>query len=138
MALTDERIGDTDVESTDNSGTTMRVRKRNGDLEAVDVNKIVRAVERCADGLPGVDPMRVATRTISGLCDGATTEELDELSIRTSAAFIVEEPNYSRLAARLLATVVDKEVRNQDIHSFSQSVAMGVEQGLIGTEVPSS
>jgi len=135
MALTDERIGDTDVESTENTSTTMRVRKRNGDLEAVDVNKIVRAVERCADGLPGVDPMRVATRTISGLCDGATTEELDELSIRTSAAFIVEEPNYSRLAARLLATVVDKEVRNQDIHSFSQSVAMGVEQGLIGTEV---
>ena len=135
MALTDERIGDTDVESTENTSSTMRVRKRNGDLEAVDVNKIVRAVERCADGLPGVDPMRVATRTISGLCDGATTEELDELSIRTSAAFIVEEPNYSRLAARLLATVVDKEVRNQDIHSFSQSVAMGVEQGLIGTEV---
>ena len=26
----------------------MRVRKRNGDLEPVDVNKIVRAVERCA------------------------------------------------------------------------------------------
>ena len=135
MALTEERIGDTDVESNENTSTTMRVQKRNGDLEAVDVNKIVRAVERCADGLAGVDPMRVATRTISGLCDGATTEELDELSIRTSAAFIVEEPNYSRLAARLLATVVDKEVRNQDIHSFSQSVAMGVEQGLIGTEV---
>ena len=135
MALTEERIGDTNVESTENDNTTMRVRKRNGDLEAVDVNKIVRAVQRCADGLPGVDPMRVATRTISGLCDGATTEELDELSIRTSAAFIVEEPNYSRLAARLLATVVDKEVRNQDIHSFSQSVAMGVEQGLIGPEV---
>ena len=113
----------------------MRVRKRNGDLEPVDVNKIVRAVERCAAGLPGVDPMRVATRTISGLCDGATTEELDELSIRTSAAFIVEEPNYSRLAARLLSTVIDKEVRNQDIHSFSQSVAVGVDQGLIGAEV---
>jgi ribonucleoside-diphosphate reductase alpha chain len=135
MALTEERIGDTDVESNENTSTTMRVQKRNGDLEAVDVNKIVRAVERCADGLAGVDPMRVATRTISGLCDGATTEELDELSIRTSAAFIVEEPNYSRLAARLLATVVDKEVRNQDIHSFSQSVAMGVDQGLIGPEV---
>ncbi|SVD19031.1 uncharacterized protein METZ01_LOCUS371885, partial [marine metagenome] len=45
----------------------MRVRKRNGDLEPVDVNKIVRAVERCAVDLAGVDPMRVATRTISGL-----------------------------------------------------------------------
>ena len=133
MALTEDRVGGTDLDTS--GSTTMRVRKRNGDLEPVDVNKIVRAVERCADGLGGVDPMRVATRTISGLCDGATTEELDELSIRTSAAFIVEEPNYSRLAARLLATVIDKEVRNQDIHSFSQSVAMGLDQGLIGPEV---
>ena len=133
MTITEDRIGGPGTEST--GATAMRVRKRNGDLEPVDVNKIVRAVERCAAGLPGVDPMRVATRTISGLCDGATTEELDELSIRTSAAFIVEEPNYSRLAARLLSTVIDKEVRNQDIHSFSQSVAVGVDQGLIGAEV---
>ncbi|SVA68061.1 uncharacterized protein METZ01_LOCUS120915, partial [marine metagenome] len=71
MALTEERVEDANVETTGTS-TTMRVRKRNGDLEPVDVNKIVRAVERCASGLPGVDPMRVATRTISGLCDGAT------------------------------------------------------------------
>ena len=133
MTITEDRIGGPDTEST--GATAMRVRKRNGDLEPVDVNKIVRAVERCAAGLPGGDPMRVATRTISGLCDGATTEELDELSIRTSAAFIVEEPNYSRLAALLLSTVIDKEVRNQDIHSFSQSVAVGVDQGLIAAEV---
>ena len=133
MTITEDRIGGPDTEST--GARARRVRKRNGELEPVDVNKLVRAVERCAAGLPGVDPMRVATRTISGLCDGATTEELDELSIRTSAAFIVEEPNYSRLAARLLSTVIDKEVRNQDIHSFSQSVAVGVDQGLIGAEV---
>src|SRR4051812_31180516 len=99
----------------------MRVRKRNGDFEAVDVNKIVRAVARCANGLEGVDTLRVATRTISGLCDGATTEELDELSIRTAAALIVDEPNYSKLAARLLATYIDKEVQSADVHSFSQS-----------------
>ena len=78
--------------------------------------------------------MRVATRTISGLVEGATTEELDNLSIRTAAAFIAEEPNYSRLAARLLATVIDKEVQNQDIYSFSQSVALGQAQGIIGDE----
>jgi ribonucleoside-diphosphate reductase alpha chain len=114
------------------SGTGMRVRKRDGSHEPVDVNKIVKAVQRCAEGLDSVDPMRVATRTISGLVDGATTEDLDELSIRTAAGLISEEPNYSRLAARLLATVIDKEVQNQDIYSFSQSVALGREQGLIG------
>ena len=46
--------------------------------------------------------MRVATKTISGLYDGATTSELDELSIQTAAALIVEEPQYAELAARLL------------------------------------
>ena len=108
------------------------VRKRNGDLEPVDLNKIVRAIHRCAEGLSGVDPMKIATRTISGLCDGATTEELDALSIRTASTLMVEEPNYSRLAGRLLATVIDKEVRNQNIHSFSQSVLVGHELGIIG------
>ncbi len=83
----------------------MQVRKRNGDAEPVDVNKIVRAVDWCADGLDDVDPLRVATKTISGLYDGATTAELDRLSIQT-AAEMTEEPQYSRLAARLLSTGV--------------------------------
>lgn len=112
-------------------GSKMRVRKRNGSFEPVDVNKIVRAIERCGDGLDDVDPMRVATRTISGLYDGSTTQELDQLSIQTAAALIAEEPQYSRLAAQLLSTYVDKEVRNQDIQSFSQSVRTGFDQGLI-------
>ena len=110
--------------------TTMRVRKRNGSSEPVDVNKIVRAVNRCCVGLPDVDAMRVATKTISGLYDGATTRELDQLSIQTAASLIVEEPQYARLAARLLATYIDKEVRGQEIHAFSQSVATASRLGL--------
>src|SRR5436309_7661709 len=57
----------------------MQVRKRNGAWEPVDVNKIVRAVQRCCHGLSQVDPMRVASRTIGGLYDGATTRELDSI-----------------------------------------------------------
>ncbi len=112
----------------------MQVRKRNGDAESVDVNKIVRAVERWAADLTDIDPLRVATRTISGLYDGATTAELDRLSIQTAAEMISEEPQYSRLAARLLAGYVDKEVRGQGIASFSQSVLLGHAEGLIGDE----
>ncbi|MGI8535724.1 MAG: ribonucleoside-diphosphate reductase subunit alpha [Mycobacteriales bacterium] len=112
----------------------MQVRKRNGDGEDVDVNKIVRAIERWAGDLADVDPLRVATKTISGLYDGATTAELDRLSIQTAAEIIGEEPEYSRLAARLLAAYIDKEVRNQGIASFSQSVGMGHAEGLIGDE----
>jgi len=113
------------------AGTSMRVRKRSGAFEPVDVNKIVRAVGRCCGGLGGVDSMRVALKTISGLYDGATTRELDQLSIRTAAALIIEEPQYSRLAARLLSTFIDKEVRNREIHSLSQSIAAGQRMGVV-------
>jgi ribonucleoside-diphosphate reductase alpha chain len=110
--------------------TTMRVRKRNGSTEPVDVNKIVRAVSRCCPGLREVDAMRVATKTISGLYDGATTRELDLLSIQTAASLIFEEPQYSKLAARLLCAYIEKEVRGQEVHAFSQSVALARQVGL--------
>ncbi|MEQ1646161.1 MAG: ATP cone domain-containing protein, partial [Pyrinomonadaceae bacterium] len=113
----------------------MQVKKRNGALEPVDINKIVRAISRCTVTLPNVDVMRIATKTISGLYDGATTQELDKLSIQTAASLIFEEPEYSRVAARLLNQYVEKEVRNQEIHSFSQSIAFGVKEGLIGERV---
>ncbi|MBT6445432.1 MAG: ribonucleoside-diphosphate reductase subunit alpha [Acidimicrobiaceae bacterium] len=109
----------------------MRVRKRDGSFEPVDPMKIVTRIQRCADGLDGVDPMRVATRTISGLHDGATTIELDELAIRTAATNIIEEPNYSKLAGRLLATYIHEELRNENVKKFSQSIAAGRLVGLI-------
>jgi ribonucleoside-diphosphate reductase alpha chain len=121
--------------SEETTQTTMRVAKRNGTFEPVDINKIVRAISRCCYNLPSVDAMRIATKTISGLYDGATTKELDKLSIQTSASLIFEEPEYSRLAARLLNQYVEKEVRNQEIHSFSQSIAFGAREGLIAERV---
>lgn len=125
------KAGDNFALTPPSSAHAMTVTKRNGDRQAVDLNKIVYAVQRCCEGLHAVDPMRVATRTISGLYDGATTRELDELSIRTAALLIGEEPEYGRLAARLLANVIAKEVAGQEIHAFSQSVARGHEVGLI-------
>ncbi|TDC85635.1 ribonucleoside-diphosphate reductase subunit alpha [Micromonospora sp. KC606] len=112
----------------------MQVRKRNGDSEPVDVNKIVKAVERWVADLDEVDPLRVATKTISGLYDGATTAELDKLSIQTAAELIGEEPQYSKLAARLLSAYVDKEVRGQGVASFSQSIRYAHGLGLIGDD----
>lgn len=112
----------------------MHVRKRDGRLEPADINKIVKAVERHCAGLPGAEPLRVAQKTISGLQDGSTTAELDAISIRAAADLIAEDPDYSKLSARLLATYVAKEVEMQDIHSFSQSVAASAKHGLINEE----
>ena len=112
----------------------MQVRKRNGSLEPVDVNKIVRAVERCCHGLSHVDSIRVASKTIGGLFDGASTRELDAISIQTAASLIAEEPEYSRLAARLLLGTIAKEVAGQNIYSFSQSIEVGHREGVISKD----
>ena len=118
-----------------NMHTQMRVLKRNGDYEPVDLNKILVAIDRCCDDLDNVDTMRVATRTISGLYDGATTQELDDLSIQTAASFMAEEPEYSFLAARLLSNYIEKEVNNQNIWSFSQSIEKGYQEGIINEKL---
>ncbi len=135
MTMTQDRLTSVaDVPPAISAPTTMQVRKRNGNLEPVDVNKIVNAVAVAAEGLLGIDPLTVSTRTIAALADGATTRELDELSIRTAAGLIVEEPNYSKLAARMLATYIDKEVRNQNIPWFSEAIETGHRLGLIGDD----
>lgn len=109
----------------------MRVKKRDGSLEPVDVTKIVERVSRLCQGLSQVDPLRVATKAISGLYDGAATKELDNLCISTASLLIGEEPEYSRLAARLLSTYVDEEVRSQKIKTFADSISFGFQNGLL-------
>ncbi len=113
----------------------MKVRKRNGSTELVDLNKILRAVQRCASGLADVDSLRVATNTIGGIYDGTSTQELDQLSIHTAASLIADEPQYAKLAARLLHEFITKEVQNQGICAFSQSIERAAQLGIVNDRV---
>lgn len=130
MEVTKERAA---VEKTNKNPqeNLMRVRKRDGSLEPVDVTKIVKRVTECSEDLRDIDPHRVAIKAISGLYDGASTKELDNLSIQTAAMLIGEEPQYSLLASRLLGIYIKEEVKNLGVKSFSESVAYGVNKGLI-------
>ena len=112
----------------------MRVRKRDGTLQPVDVNKIVNVALACSGGLKEVDPMRVAAKVISGLYDGASTKELDQLCIQTAALLIGEEPQYSRLASRLLARFIGEEVTNQNIRNFCDSMTVAYQRGIVSEE----
>ncbi len=128
MEATKQNMTNETVKKTEN---LMRVRKRDGSLEPVDVTKIVKRVTECSEDLRDIDPHRVAIKAISGLYDGASTKELDNLSIQTAAMLIGEEPQYSLLASRLLSIYINEEVKNRGITSFSESVAYGHSKGLI-------
>ncbi len=103
----------------------MHVRKRNGRAGAGGCEQDRARGAAVAHGLTHVDAIRVASKTIGGLYDGATTRELDAISIDTAASLIAEEPQYSRLAARLLLATIVKEVSALNLHSFSQAIAYG-------------
>lgn len=111
----------------------MHVLKRNGNLEPVNLQKIVNSITKICTGID-IDLYSIAVKTVSGLYDGVPTRQLDELSIQAAVGFILDDPTYSKVAARLLANLISKEVVNQEIATFSQSIKYGYDNKRIGDE----
>src|SRR4051812_7900042 len=111
----------------------MQVVKRDGTREDVKIEKILHAVNRSCRGLDAVESLEVAKKTISGLHDGSTTEELDNLSISNAVMLMADEPNYSKVAARMLAENIRKEV-GRDL-AFRDYIKAATELGLVNSTV---
>src|SRR3954454_11520195 len=111
----------------------MKVIKRDGTQEDVKIEKILHAVNRACRGIEGVESLEVAKRTINGLHQGSTTQELDELSISNAVCLMAEEPSYSKVAARMLADSIRKEV-GRDL-AFRDYIQNATEQGLLSSTV---
>lgn len=111
----------------------MEVVKRDGTRETVRMEKILDAVNRACRGLTGVEPIEIAKRTIAGLHNNSTTEELDQLSISNAVMLMADEPNYSKVASRMLAEGIMKEVGRGQV--FSDYVELAHEQGLLSDHV---
>jgi ribonucleoside-diphosphate reductase alpha chain len=96
----------------------------------------VRAeVAAAAAGLPGVDPAAVSTPVLAGVWPGATEVDLRLRAIETAAALVVEEPGYSRLAARLLTVHIAREAATQGVHGFADAVRAGHAAGLLADDL---
>jgi ribonucleoside-diphosphate reductase alpha chain len=111
----------------------MQVIKRDGTREDVKIEKILHAVTRACRGISDVESIEIAKRTINGLHDGSTTEELDNLSIATAVMLMVDEPNYSKVAARMLSESVLKEVGRSV--AFRDYIKRAAELGVISDNV---
>lgn len=119
----------------DSAKAELYVTLRCGKKVAFERKKIDDALERCAEGLNHVDTKRISDKVISGLYEGAKTKEIDDLLMQNAAMLISDEPEYSKLAARLLHAYILEEVGQQGILSFSQSFASGAELGLLDTRI---
>ena len=88
-----------------------KVVKRNGNIESLDLDKMHLMVDAACKGLAGVSASQVEMTSGIQFYDGITTEEIQEILIKSASDLIdLEHPNYQFVAARLLLFSVRKQL----------------------------
>jgi len=121
----------------------INVIKRDGTKEPFDANKINTAILKACEGLPDQisKVVQVATELQLTLFDGITTEQLDEAVIQTVLQNVKDDPDYDKIAARLLLKTVYKqilgdyetaeELKKLHAREFPKFVKAAVKEGLL-------
>lgn len=121
----------------------INVIKRDGTKESFDANKINTAILKACEGLPDQisKVVQVATELQLTLFDGITTEQLDEAVIQTVLQNVKDDPDYDKIAARLLLKTVYKqilgdyetaeELKKLHAREFPKFVKAAVKEGLL-------
>ena len=90
----------------------LTITKRDGAKEPFNADKINKSIERACVGM--IDPIskvtQVATDTKVILYNGITTEELDLATINAAVQNIKDDPDYDKIATRLLLKTIYKYV----------------------------
>ena len=85
----------------------MRVQKRNGDYEDVSFDKILKRIKSLCTGPEFskklmIDPTIIAQKVCSEIYDEVKTTKLDELSSRSAISMYSKDPEYGKLASRIV------------------------------------
>ncbi|KAI8822019.1 ribonucleotide reductase [Fimicolochytrium jonesii] len=93
----------------------MFVFKRDGRPERVAFDKITARLQKLCYGLDMnfVDPVEVSQKVVTGVYQGVTTVELDNLAAETAAYLTTKHPDYAILAARIAVSNLHKETKKQ-------------------------
>ena len=115
-----------------------KVKKRNGSIEPLNLEKMHVMCEEACKGLAGVSASQVEIQSGIQFYDGISTAEIQEILIRSASDLIdLEYPNYQFVAARLLLYSVRKQVfqRLHDLPTVYSHVKNCIEKGVYDPEI---
>jgi len=94
------------------NGNGIKVRKRDGSLTPLNLDKIHKVVEEACEGLgSGVSASAVEMNSGLQFFDGIETKDIQEILVRSASDLIsLDSPNYQFVASRLLLYGVYKQV----------------------------
>ena len=115
-----------------------KVKKRNGTIEPLNLEKMHVMVEQACEGLAGVSASQVEIQSGIQFYDGISTAEIQEILIKSASDLIgLDNPNYQYVAARLLLFSVKKSLygRMHETPLLKDHVVKCVEKGIYDREI---
>lgn len=103
----------------------IKVKKRSGLIEKIDLDKMHLMVDEACKGISGVSPSQVEIQSGIQFYDGITTSEIQEILIRSASDLIdLDHPNYQFVAARLLLFAIRKQLygKMQELPHLNQHI----------------
>ena len=95
---------------------SINVKKRDGSIEPLNLDKVHKMVDEACNGLAGVSASHVEMNSGIQFEDGITTDQIQEILIRSASDLItLDNPNYQFVAARLLLFGLRKQVFNKNV-----------------------
>lgn len=129
------------------SSDILQVKKRNGKLEKLNINKINFCAERACQDIDDVSASEIVLDAHVQFYNKITTKEIDKALVMSARAKIQKEPNYSYVAARLLLGNIHKEVFGVSVDkdafdhqyrlSFIKNIKLLIKEGILSKELES-
>jgi len=115
-----------------------KVKKRDGRIEALDLEKMHLMVEEACAGLAGVSASQVEMKSGIQFYDGITTAEIQEILIRAASDLIdLDHPNYQFVSARLLLFALRKSLygKMKELPHLEQHIYTCVNREVYDSEI---
>ena len=116
----------------------IKVVKRAGHIEPLDLEKMHKMVELACDGLAGVSASQVEIQSGIQFYDGITTSEIQGILVKSASDLIdLDAPNYQYVAARLLLFGLRKNLygRIHEVPTLIDQINRGVEKGIYDSDI---
>ena len=116
----------------------IKVVKRDGRVESLDLDKMHVMVDLACEGLAGVSASQVEINSGIQFYDGISTSAIQEILIRSASDLIdLDHPNYQYVAARLLLFSVKKSIYGgiHETPELKEHVRRCVEQGVYDSQI---
>ena len=110
----------------------IKVVKRNGSIEPIDLEKMHNMCEQACEGLAQVSASQVEINSGIQFFDGITTAQIQEILIKSASDLIsLEHPNYQFVASRLLLFSLRKGLygRLRDMPHLRDQIQGGIDKG---------